>query len=385
MEETNRSVYIDYLRGLSAVAVCLGHFRHLIFAKSNSIPASCVLLATGLAHQAVVIFFVISGYLIGGKLLEKINCGTSLLDQKYIINRISRIYPPLIGALIVTLVADAISKHSIPSFVTPFGELATLQSLIVSGPAVGKTLGNLFLLQIYSFPVLGSNEPLWSLSYEWWIYFLFPLLLSRKTRIVGVFLFLVLLWHGTTFMVLLLIWVMGAVVYRIRERVEVRSRGLVVLACTLFALLIILNKFAETYFTPLAQILADLLLGAGAAVSIPVIGSGFSVVRKIFWKRLAGFSYSLYLTHFPLMILFFVVISVNLRGSFTQFQIDDMQGWCFLVAGMAFLLGAAYIFSLLFERPLQRYKMFLLSFYEWGQDSMALLHSRLPGSSEKHW
>lgn len=86
--QERKSVYLDFLRGTSSLLVVVGHFRYLIFAKAPGILPSSVLFLTGLARQAVVVFFVLSGYLIGGetayiRLLEQ----ASLLSQPYPANR----------------------------------------------------------------------------------------------------------------------------------------------------------------------------------------------------------------------------------------------------------------------------------------------------------
>src|ERR1035441_502485 len=46
--------------------------------------------------------------------------------------------------------------------------------------------GNLFFLQSVVSPVFGSNGPLWSLSYEFWYYILFPVLMIAATSWAGV-------------------------------------------------------------------------------------------------------------------------------------------------------------------------------------------------------
>ena len=43
-------------------------------------------------------------------------------------------------------------------------------------------MGNLFFLQTIFVPPFGSNAPLWSLSFEFWYYLLFPLCLFALSR-----------------------------------------------------------------------------------------------------------------------------------------------------------------------------------------------------------
>ena len=59
----------DWLRGLAAVAVLAGHVRGLFFVDFGDLVAPgpfarLAYMATGLGHQAVVVFFVLSGFFI---------------------------------------------------------------------------------------------------------------------------------------------------------------------------------------------------------------------------------------------------------------------------------------------------------------------------------
>ena len=81
-------------------------------------------------------------------------------------------------------------------------------------------LGNAAFLQMIAVPPYGSNTPLWSLSFEWWYYILFPLgwiAISKATRvdasILYLFLFAVTLYAvGKDIAVYFPIWLMGALV-----------------------------------------------------------------------------------------------------------------------------------------------------------------------------
>ncbi len=103
--------------------------------------------------EAVVLFFVLSGFLVGGKVLERIVNGSFDL-KAYTLDRVSRIYIPLIPALIFTAVVNC---------------------LICGRPfSVLSLVGNLFGLQgVWSqIPAFAGNDPLWTLSYECWFYVL---------------------------------------------------------------------------------------------------------------------------------------------------------------------------------------------------------------------
>ena len=69
---TASSDHLDLVRGVAALAVMLGHLRNLFFVDSYEIRGypnlliKIIYLATGFGHEAVMIFFVLSGFLVGG-------------------------------------------------------------------------------------------------------------------------------------------------------------------------------------------------------------------------------------------------------------------------------------------------------------------------------
>ena len=72
---------LDFLRWTSALAVLAGHVRMFLFPPMESIghagiPLKTFYLLTGFGHQAVMIFFVLRGFLVGGRAAEKISEGT---------------------------------------------------------------------------------------------------------------------------------------------------------------------------------------------------------------------------------------------------------------------------------------------------------------------
>src|SRR5271170_6252601 len=104
------SVHLDALRGIAAVSVCLSHLRDFFFqdypklAHHNSLLATTY-LATGLGHQWVIVFFVLSGYLVGGSVLRAV-----ALDhwswRSYLLKRLTRLYAVLIPALVLGGILD---------------------------------------------------------------------------------------------------------------------------------------------------------------------------------------------------------------------------------------------------------------------------------------
>jgi peptidoglycan/LPS O-acetylase OafA/YrhL len=116
------SMKLDIARSISASIVALGHVRggffqaydHLTLHSQNPINFLLFFL-TRLGHEAVIIFFVLSGYLVGGAFLsEYLKEETNW--TKYLINRIARMWTVLLPALIVGGFCDYISIIINPAF-----------------------------------------------------------------------------------------------------------------------------------------------------------------------------------------------------------------------------------------------------------------------------
>lgn len=123
-----------------------------------------VLMPTGFAEEAVAVFFVLSGYLVGGQVIRQVREGR-FSWREYLIKRVSRMWVVLLPALLLTLAADSLSRS-----------LFTHQFGIIRGPGeldVATSACNAAFLQSTRCHAYGSNDALWSLSFEFWFYVLF--------------------------------------------------------------------------------------------------------------------------------------------------------------------------------------------------------------------
>ena len=98
-----KNAYLDLARGLAALAVMAGHLRSFLFVDYAESPVRGILwqafyLLTGFGHQMVMIFFVLSGFLITRQIYEATASGRwSAAD--YALKRASRLLIVLIPAL----------------------------------------------------------------------------------------------------------------------------------------------------------------------------------------------------------------------------------------------------------------------------------------------
>ena len=130
-----------------------------------------------LASEAVVVFFVLSGYLVGGSVLRAVRVGTWTWKD-YLLKRLTRLWVPLIPGLIIGVILDRLGYRIFGQgsiYHNPPGiDLLTAVDL-ARRVGVRVFLGNAFFLQGILVPHLGTNVSLWSLADEFWYYIIFPL------------------------------------------------------------------------------------------------------------------------------------------------------------------------------------------------------------------
>src|SRR5262249_8689117 len=132
---------------------------------------------TNLGSSAVMVFFVLSGFLVGGSVIK------ALRDERftwraYAITRGSRLYTVLVPAVVIGVAIDAFGSNWLggasPYRVPHYGFM--LPDSIAAALTLPIALGNLSFLQEIFVPTVGSNHPLWSLTNEAWYYAAFPFL-----------------------------------------------------------------------------------------------------------------------------------------------------------------------------------------------------------------
>ena len=150
-------VAIDGARGLAMLLVFFGHAYPCLggLAPANSVCSVVLKLLATIANAGVTVFFVISGYLIYGILLDRPARYLSFLRR-----RVARIFPTFLVVFTIYLALT----------------LALPQQNKLVGTAVNKAfylLANLFLLPGI-FPITPFISVAWTLSYEFLYYLVVP-------------------------------------------------------------------------------------------------------------------------------------------------------------------------------------------------------------------
>lgn len=312
---------LDASRALAALAVVLQHARTalLVDAVSVSRPGAftkALYWCTGFGHQAVVVFFVLSGALVGGSVMRSASVG-AWSWHAYLIRRLSRLYIVLIPALALVLLWDGLGMAVFPVHALYRDVMSAVtidgHTLIVHNRSALAVLGNVtFVMKIYV-PVLGSGEALWSLGNEFWYYILFPCavlaVISRRSSwrslayivlVLGIALFV-----GRNIVEWMSVWLLGAVAVQApRLRISPpRTSRLVAAALVIFFVATAL----ERTLLNVVSLRGDLVVGTSFALLLycAFCRDSAGVTRAVhqrwsgIWKAFAGFSYTLYLFHQP--------------------------------------------------------------------------------------
>lgn len=318
------SVHLDALRGTAAIGVLASHWRDVFFVNYQQVSHAgpwkqAAYLATGLGHPWVVVFFVLSGYLVGGTVLRKIQAGRWSWSE-YTFDRLTRLYAVLIPALFLGGLIDRLGLHLFGATGIYGGETGAhvFPPHVAAHLTSSVLLGNLFFLQAIRFPTFGSNGPLWSLSYEFSYYLACPLVLltfcrSRSLLQRAKYACLGAMWicfGGRDVFVLGLIWWMGACLHlvpHVRPRARTLRATLLVLgiATTLGTLALCKQaNFRATGFSHFVP--SDLFLGIVTAALVYLLiacaESSVSPLYRRFAQALARSSYTLYLVHVPALV-----------------------------------------------------------------------------------
>jgi peptidoglycan/LPS O-acetylase OafA/YrhL len=296
--------WLDWLRFSAALMVVAIHSRggnwvewaRLTEASQTKLVALFFAM-TRAGTEWVLVFFVLSGFLVGGKVIERLSDGSFDLPS-YVIDRFTRIWTPLIPALCWSaLVAYWVGKP-------------------ISWFDLG---GNLLGLQGALFRNFAANMPLWSLGYEIWFYFLAGcvavwLMAGTRGRIrAGCALVLGFAVFTKMNEVFLFAWIIGAATYwlcnRPRRPLLAAAGGMLVvtgfLSSQINSATISVNTSTWARYAPSNEV-AILLLATGIAFVLPFLTqlkpeSKFTESINALGGKLAAFSYTLYLTHYPVL------------------------------------------------------------------------------------
>lgn len=364
--------FLDGLRGLAALYVVLHHAKMLLwegYSTGYALHPQNYSLARRLAmygvlcfaggHQAVLFFFVLSGFVIHLGYARALHSNNNVRfdAQGFLVRRSRRLYPPLLFAIAVTFAADSIGMaHNLPIYAhhTPY---PIINDNITLRHDAQTLLGNLLFLMTWKVPVWGSDSPLWSLHYEGWFYAVYPMFFVLTRRSIGLatgaiallfaLSFFPALWGGIflrEIFSLMLSWWMGALladVYAGRLVVPFARLAWLLPACLLVRLFHIANQTVSNTlwavsFTGLLAWCFSRLQGGKPLRALEKLGP------------LGDMSYTQYVVHFPLMALLSGFLMARAPGH----VLPESFGW--FCAGTVITLACAYVAHFAVETPFVR-------------------------------
>lgn len=359
------STLLDMSRWLAAFFVVISHIRHIVLADygevvNKNLFVKIVYAVTGLGHEAVMVFFVLSGFLVGGTTLKKWK-KVSIPD--YFVHRFCRIYTVLIPALMAGCALDYVGSvyfngSELYTNATHYGT-NSLKASIFNDLSFVAFLKSLCMTGAH----LGSNAPLWSLVYEWWYYCIFAAcfaLVLRKgiyAKLLSVLGLAFLAVYCTAGLwIWMTIWWLGVAVYFYCESDLPRPPAWV--SVPLFIASLVMSRISthnisvngEPNFS--TSFTNDMGVGLGYSIlliSLRDCSGRFLLSFSKLHQKMADFSYSLYLVHFP-MLIFIVATMHDTLGLAFLGQPDLPANILYCFAILAGLYAYGYLFFLCTEK-----------------------------------
>ena len=218
---------------------------------------------------------------------------------------------------------------------------------------------NFFMLQHFFFDTMGSNSPLWTIAAEFWFYIVFAIFallkLEQKKHVRALLLLFILFFlyfFGLEFLKLIGYWLVGVFAGAIKPFNMIRPfhAFLLVLSSLVFSRFFI-NPSSSSFELALTNYIVAICYGL-LILSIRGKDIYFFIRFASINKFLASFSFSLYLLHFPLMLLLLAILNnfqyfseISLGYSPTNFK--GLAIYFLLIVFISFL---SYLFSLFTEK-----------------------------------
>ena len=288
------SAYFDVLRLGAAATVAMGHLSFRALTGGVGWPAAAWM------NNAVVLFFVLSGYFIAMATEREATAGD------YAVARLSRLWSVALPMLLLTAALDAVGRPLAPNIYESIGAGPSPM------PAWQALVHGLFLGEVWWARVpAGSDLPYWSLGFEAPYYVLFGLYRFVNGRIRWVILAAVAVAYGPQILAMWPVWLAGVAAYRAHVWLSPRDGLRVALGSAVAGLGLAVAEHHTVLFPlvpwlprrldvlqdwSLAPLIAVHLAGITAAgrllPSIP-----HPVAMAVRW--LAGATFTLYLAHLP--------------------------------------------------------------------------------------
>jgi peptidoglycan/LPS O-acetylase OafA/YrhL len=296
------SIYLDAWRGGSSIAVMLTHAANIFM------PGPRTMLADVVGAVSVMAFFVLSGFFIHKSLAGSFRADGPDIGA-FARARINRIVPAFIACLALTVALYFLAPHVFASGTRVFINATEREAFSLDGLGITAVFLNGF-----AGPTLSANGPLWSLSYEVWYYVFFAaaalMLYGSRIALLAVPVLIAGVAVNQHFAILGIVWLAGCAV-SVLHAADALSR-VSWLRLPMLAVTVALFGYAmstSAHPTHYGVMLVQLAFGAWFALHLArKLDSQTNGRAVLLLAGTAPFSYTLYLTHFPLMLFLFGIL-----------------------------------------------------------------------------
>lgn len=293
---------LEAVRGFAAVYVVLHHLfaaRFIIAGKNFSI-----LFRFG--QEAVILFFLLSGFVI--QYAFSLSADKSF--KTFFSKRFLRIYIPLICVFIANYLLDAVQSgtflpidlHSLAGTLLMLQDTSFLKPHVIADPFLG-------------------NTPLWSLSYEWWFYMLFFVVVTKIHNRPSIIVYAIGILSAVTYIIYpnfinnelmyLVIWWVGAdmaKLYLQKRDISLRSLLIPLTALIVVILILAINVIVHYHyvssgvypFLELRHFVFALITVTAAVMWKKFNWLGFNLTLGLF-EHIAPISFGIYISHWFLI------------------------------------------------------------------------------------
>lgn len=319
------SLYLDLVRFLAAVSVFITHAKYPRFTNGWLDDVGRY------GSDAVMIFFVLSGLVIAHVTQAK-----ERNIETYAISRLARLWSVALPALLLSFIADTVGRRFYPQIYDgPWyqGEHPAFR-LLVNAIFQGQS----WFSNLLPF----TNTPYWSLGYEFWYYVIFAAahFLRGLTRWTVLTLCCVLC--GPKILLLLPVWLFGVGIYHFSRSREIPEKLGWLLWIGSFTIYWLFNYLGIPGYLLWRTVnwlgdsfVVDQLIWSKDFAGNYVIGLLVAANFLGFWRIqgsfkallqryqrsirfLAGFTFSIYLFHMPLLHFFGALVQHNAENQISQ-------------------------------------------------------------------
>lgn len=304
-------IELEALRSFAAIYVVFHH----TFAKfiNSEIFISKFFI---FGQEAVMMFFLLSGYVI---MLNQSKKDYNFIT--YFKHRFFRIYTVIIPSLFISYILFSLLNNYWTLNINDL--ILNLMMLQDKGDLKPGTIVN---------PIF-HNEPLWSLSYEWWFYMIFfvHFILLKKIKnerktffytstsftlsLIGIITYYIYFNQVSLFMIYYFIWASGAILYMIfSEKDENRFKHILLLLLFYFILIIIyfylflfnsnFTNYVSYPFLQFRHLVSALILIILLIITIKYFKNVLNtkIIQSIMkgFSKLAPISFGIYIIHYPI-------------------------------------------------------------------------------------